>query len=113
MYMIQWLLLWGKFDPVGFGELTTDQQARLPDEYNNCMHLLTDNAVYSCGEGFEQCIAHCGTTGASIVQIARLVPLWEDIRKHGYQFIADRRSIWGKFRSCKDIKADRFSFESD
>jgi len=30
MYMIRWLLRFGEFDPVGFSELTPDQEARSP-----------------------------------------------------------------------------------
>jgi hypothetical protein len=35
---------------VGFSEMGDDLRARLPAEYEDCAHLVTDGAVYSCGE---------------------------------------------------------------
>jgi predicted DCC family thiol-disulfide oxidoreductase YuxK len=104
MYMVRWLLRFGEFDPVGFGELTPDQEARLPDEYESCMHLLTDDAVYSCGTALERCVGRCGTVGRTVVGIARLLPYWGWVRERGYRFVADRRSVWGRFRSCEHVE---------
>lgn len=106
MYMIRWLLRFGKFDPIGFTELTADQKARLPDEYESCMHLLTDEAVYSCGQALEQCVSRCGVVGRYIVHTGRLLPYSGWIRERGYRFVADRRSIWGRFRSCEHVEGD-------
>ena len=66
-WAVRWLLRFGEFDPVGYGELTPDEKARLPDEYDDCMHLLTDDAVYSCGEAFEQCLVRTGRVGSALV----------------------------------------------
>ncbi len=113
MYMIRWLLRFGEFDPVGFGELTPDQRARLPDEYENCMHLLTDDAVYSCGHALERCVYRCGPVGRGLVRAARLLPFRERIRERGYRFVADRRAIWGRFRSCDRVDGKTRDSESD
>ncbi len=106
MYMVRWLLRFGTFEPVGFSELTPDQKARLPDVYENCMHLLTDDAVYSCGHALEQSVARCGPVGRVIVRIARLFPYSERVRERGYRFVADRRGIWGRYRSCEHVRGD-------
>lgn len=103
MYMVRWLLRFGTFDPVGFDELTPDQRARLPDEYEQCMHLLTDDAVYSCGQALERCVSRCGIVGRSVVRTMRLLPCWASVRERGYRFVADRRSIWGRYRSCDHV----------
>lgn len=103
-YCVRWLLRFGEFKPVGFAELTPDQRARLPDEYENCMHLLTDDAVYSCGEGAEQSFARSGRAGSAVVALASLLPYWPRIRERGYRFVADRRAIWGRIRSCADVE---------
>ncbi|WP_370518554.1 DCC1-like thiol-disulfide oxidoreductase family protein [Natronomonas sp. CBA1123] len=42
---------------VGFAELTDAQLERLPDDYEDCSHLLADDAVYSCGAAIEQALA--------------------------------------------------------
>lgn len=104
MYCIRWLLRFGEFDPVGFGELTPDQKARLPEEYDDCMHLLTDDAVYSCGEAAEQCLARCGSVGMALAGLLRRLPYWDRLRERGYRFVADRRGIWGRFRSCPNVE---------
>lgn len=103
MYAVRWFLKLGDFEPVGFADLTPDQRARLPTEYEDCMHLLTDDAVYSCGEAVEQCLVRCGLAGRGAAGLARLFPYWESIRERGYRFVADRRAIWGRFRSCPDV----------
>lgn len=103
-YCVRWLLRFGAFEPVGFEELTPDQLARLPDEYENCMHLLTDETVYSCGEGAAQSLARCGWVGRVLVALASSLPYWTSIRERGYRFVADRRAIWGRFRSCSDVE---------
>ncbi len=102
-YCVRWMLRFGEFEPVGYEELTPDQKARLPDEYDNCMHLLTDGAVYSCGEGFEQSFARCGRGGAAVMWVCKQIPFWEQIRERGYRFVADRRALWGRYRACDDV----------
>ena len=104
MYMTRWLLRFGAFDPVAFSELTPDQKARLPDDYETCMHLLTDDAVYSCGHALEQSVSRCGVVGRSVVRTAGLLPYWGSIRERGYRFVADRRAIWGRYRSCEHVE---------
>ena len=103
-YCVQWVLRFGEFDPVGFAELTPDQKARLPTEYEHCMHLLTDDAVYSCGEAAERCLIRCGRIARAGVHLARRVPYWDRLREWGYRFVADRRAIWGRYRSCSDVE---------
>lgn len=113
MYMTRWLLRFGEFDPVGFSELTPDQKARLPDGYDTCMHLLTDDAVYSCGRALEQSVRRCGTVGRSVVRAARLVPYSGVVRDRGYRFVADRRAIWGRFRSCEHVHGSLSGSQSE
>mgnify|MGYP002760731503 CR=1 FL=1 len=108
MYMIQWLLRFGEFNTVGYSELTVEQENRLPDEYDTCMHLLTADAVYSCGKALEQSVATFGVIAHTSVQVVSQVPCWREIREYGYRFVADRRSIWGRYRSCEHVNDDVF-----
>lgn len=103
-WSVRWALRFGEFEPVGYDELTPDQKARLPDKYDDCMHLLTDDAVYSCGEGFEQVLARCGRVGGAVAGLCRRLPRWERIRERGYRFVADRRAVWGRYRSCDVVE---------
>jgi len=104
MYAVRWILKFGTFDPVGFTELTSDQTARLPTEYDDCMHLLTDDSVYSCGEALEQIMLRCGPVPRALLTAARRLPYWPRLRERGYRFVADRRAIWGRLRSCSAVE---------
>lgn len=98
------LLRLGDFEPVGFSELSADQEARLPDEYENCMHLLTSTAVYSCGEAVEQAFARLSTVTWWLVALARKVPGYPCVRENLYRWAADRRAIWGRYRSREVVR---------
>ncbi|WP_276255243.1 thiol-disulfide oxidoreductase DCC family protein [Halomontanus rarus] len=86
----------GEFELVGFSELTPDQRARLPDEYEECAHLLTQNAVYSCGEAIEEALARVDSPVRWPVEGFRLVPRRDRIREPLYRLVADNRDLFGK-----------------
>ncbi|WP_129114340.1 DCC1-like thiol-disulfide oxidoreductase family protein [Halegenticoccus tardaugens] len=92
---------YGTFELVGFGELTPDQRARLPDGYESCVHLLTDDAVYSCGEATEQTLVRMGVAVRLLVSALRRVPGYPKAREAAYRWLADRRAIWGRFLGRK------------
>ena len=103
-WCVRWMLRFGSFTPVSYEELTPDQKARLPDEYDNCMHLLTDDAVYSCGEALEQVALRCGFVLRTVFGLLSHLPRWERIRERGYRFVADRRALWGRYRACDVVE---------
>jgi predicted DCC family thiol-disulfide oxidoreductase YuxK len=86
---------------VGFGELTDDQRERLPDEFETCAHLLTDETVYSCGAAAEQVLVRADIPpGAEeLVQFFRQFEDYERLRERLYRELADRRELWGQFIS--------------
>jgi len=86
----------GEFELVGFSELTPDQRARLPDDYENCAHLLTADAVYSCGEAIEVATARFGPPYSLAVAAFRAVPGSERAREPLYRLVADNRGLFGK-----------------
>ena len=81
---------------VGFTDLTDDQRARLPDDYEACAHLLTDGAVYSCGEAVERVLARSNRALDDLFAELRDVPGYGTLRERTYRFNADRRDLWGK-----------------
>lgn len=87
----------GVFEPVGFSELTPDQRARLPRGYEDCVHLLTDDAVYSCGQAVEEVLARLGPSERTLVKFLRLLPNHERVRGPLYRTMADGRALWGRF----------------
>lgn len=87
----------GAFELVGFSEMTPDQRARLPRGYESCVHLLTDDSVYSCGRAVEEVCARLGPRERTAVKLFRLVPNHERTREPLYRAAADRRDLWGRF----------------
>jgi len=89
----------GEFEAVGFSELAEDGdlRARLPDDYEECMHLVTDTAVYSCGEALEQVTKRTGAAGWWLTAAAKGLPKYPEARETLYHWAADRRALWGKF----------------
>lgn len=88
----------GDFEPVGFSELTPDQRARLPEDYEASAHLLTDDAVYSAGEAVEQTLARIYPTLDALTDALRPIPGYPTLREKCYQFGANRRDLLGKIR---------------
>lgn len=83
---------------VGFTELTDEERARLPDDWEAGAHLLTDDAVYSHGEAIEQAFlrADVAPAGADdVFGFLRQFSDYGDLRERLYQTVADRRDLWG------------------
>ncbi|GAB7018915.1 thiol-disulfide oxidoreductase DCC family protein [Halostagnicola bangensis] len=86
----------GEFELVGFRDLTPDQLARLPDEYEDCAHLLTQDAVYSCGEAIEEVGTRLETPSRHLAAAFRQLPGAEEAREPLYRRVADNRDLFGK-----------------
>ena len=86
----------GEFTLVGFSDLTPDQLARLPAEYEDCAHLLTDDSVYSCGEAIEEALTRVDSLARWPAEAFRLVPDRSRVREPLYRLVADNRVLFGK-----------------
>ncbi|MFB6111156.1 MAG: thiol-disulfide oxidoreductase DCC family protein [Halobacteriaceae archaeon] len=80
---------------VGFADLGPDQRARLPPDWESCAHLLTDEAVYSCGEAMVRAIEYTGLPGTGLFRYCRHLPGWPWLREAGYRLIAANRGRLG------------------
>jgi predicted DCC family thiol-disulfide oxidoreductase YuxK len=91
---------------VGFGELTDDQRERLPEDFESCAHLLTDEAVYSCGAAAERVLARADVPpGADeFAQFFRQFEDYERLRERLYRELADRRELWGQLLSKDSVR---------
>lgn len=87
----------GDFEAVGFSELTPDQRARLPDDYESRAHLLTDDAVYSGGAAIEQVLARIYPVPDVVVDTLHELPGYPWLRETLYRLGADRRDLLGKY----------------
>ncbi len=91
----------GKFELVGFSDLTPDQRARLPADFEECAHLLTDKRVYSCGAAMEETLARLDDPSRYAMAAFRQLPesARSRIREPAYRWGANNRAWWGKLRS--------------
>ena len=96
----EWALRNGEFEAVGFSELAADERERLPDDWEDCVHLLADGRVYSCGKATEEVLAR--TTGVPADAFGFLDGFsdYERFRENAYRFVADRRDVLGRVVSA-------------
>lgn len=86
---------------VGFTEVDDDLRDRLPAGYEECSHLVTDDAVYSCGSSLEEAFlrADRGRAIRPVIEFLRNFGDYERVRERCYRWIADRRDLWGRVLS--------------
>jgi hypothetical protein len=77
----------------GRSRLSDDERARLPDGYEECAQLITEDAMYSCGEATEQSLVIAGTLPADIVEFMRQFEDYERLREAVYHFTSNHRDV--------------------
>ena len=92
-------------ETVGFSELTDDRRERLPENYEECAHFLTDGEVYSCGAAIEEAAAVADVPPGSrdIVGFFRQFEDYERLRENVYAAVAERRGTLGQFISKEEV----------
>lgn len=86
---------------VGFSDLSANQQARLPPNYEVCAHLLTEDAVYSCGRAMEEALVQAYPALDSIFESAHDIPYYPMIREAVYHRISNHRGLIGRVLSSE------------
>ncbi|MFC6719192.1 DCC1-like thiol-disulfide oxidoreductase family protein [Natrialbaceae archaeon GCM10025810] len=89
---------------VGFSDLEDEDPSlleRLPNDYESCSHLVTDEGVYSCGASIEEALVRTdlGSRARPAVDRLRDVGAYGSAREWTYRRIADNRAFWGKLLS--------------
>ena len=84
---------------VGFSALTDDERGRLPEAYEECAHLLTDDEVLSCGEAIEAVLDRMGVLPRPLRLLLNQTADYGPLREQAYRAAADRRALWGTFVS--------------
>jgi predicted DCC family thiol-disulfide oxidoreductase YuxK len=74
---------------------------RLPDDYEDCSHLVTEDRVYSCGASIEEAFARSdlGERARPVVDRVREFEGYGTVREGAYRWVADNRDLWGKLLS--------------
>ncbi|WEL22525.1 DUF393 domain-containing protein [Halorhabdus sp. BNX81] len=86
----------GAVELVGFSELSPSLRDRLPPDYRTCAHLVTEDAVYSCGESIERALAETELVPAPLFGVFRALPGYPSLREWGYRRIAENRGPIGR-----------------
>lgn len=77
----------------GQSRLTADERARLPDGYEECAQLITDDAVYSCGAATEESLVLAGVLPSDLVDFLRQFEDYERLREAVYHLASDNRDL--------------------
>jgi len=81
---------------VGFSALTDEERERLPEDYEECVHLLTDDAVYSGGAAAQGVLVRMSVLFVAVFWLLEKVPGYDRLRERLYRWSADHRDWWGK-----------------
>lgn len=73
--------------------LNDAERARLPEGYEQCAQLITDDAVYSCGASVEQSLVIAGVLPESLVDFLRHFEDYERLREASYHLLSNNRDI--------------------
>ncbi|UPM42000.1 thiol-disulfide oxidoreductase DCC family protein [Halocatena salina] len=104
----EWIVRHGAFDAVGFANVTPQQRSRLPADFTDCAHLLTDTEVYSCGEAVEEALIHAYPALQRPFGVVGRVPGYTDVRERLYDWVADHRAWFGRICSAEPpVESDR------
>lgn len=95
----------------GTSRLTDDERHRLPEGYEECAQLLTDEAVYSCGESMEQALQIAGVLPAELVAFLRQFETYERLREATYHFFSNNRD-WLHYAIGKEPPVSRHVSEA-
>ncbi len=93
----------GDVAAVGFGELSPDQRARLPPDWRESAHLLTDEQVSSGGAAIQGVLARMTVLFAALFWLLEKLPGYERIRERLYRWGADHRDWWGSVVSADGL----------
>ena len=77
----------------GDSRLTEEERARLPDGFEECAQLVTDDAVYSCGAATERSLVRAGVIPAELVEFLSGFEDYEKLRERAYGFMSDHRDL--------------------
>lgn len=75
----------------GESRLSDEERERLPEGYEECAQLITEDAVYSCGAATEQSLVLAGTLPRGLVDFLRQFEEYETFRERAYHLLSNNR----------------------
>lgn len=88
---------------IGFSAMYPALEERLPSDYSSCSHFVTETEVYSCGASIEEAFrrSRIGRVFSPVIRILRRVRAYRWVRERVYRWIANNRSLVGRFLSAR------------
>ena len=100
----RWAVRVAPVEVVGFSDLSDDQRAMLPEDWEDCAHLVVGRTVYSCGEAIEQTLARSVLPVSTAFGLLRRVPGYAEAREESYHWAAEHRDWWGKVARAEGVR---------
>ncbi|MFC7154719.1 DCC1-like thiol-disulfide oxidoreductase family protein [Halomarina halobia] len=75
----------------GESRLSDEERERLPEGFEECAQLLTDDAVFSCGAAVERSLVIAGLLPAGVVDVLNRFGAYERLREAVYHLASDQR----------------------
>ncbi|WP_226483292.1 DCC1-like thiol-disulfide oxidoreductase family protein [Natrinema amylolyticum] len=77
----------------GRSRLSDFEREHLPDGYEECAQLITENAVYSCGAATEESLVIAGVLPRRLVEFLRRFETYGRLREKTYHTVSSNRDI--------------------
>lgn len=77
----------------GESRLTEEEHARLPDGYEECAQLITEDEVYSCGAATERSLVLAGVLPRELADFLDQFDDYVRLREDAYHFLSDHRDV--------------------
>ncbi len=97
-YFCTWVaersLYYGPFEIVGISDvpdISDEQRERLPENYEECSQLITDEDVYSCGKAAEQTLMRMFPILTVFFFILGQIPGYPAFREWLYHMVSENR----------------------
>lgn len=104
--------------PVRLSEVQEEQSRlsdlerdRLPDDYEECAQLITENAVYSCGAATEESLVIAGVLPRRLIEFLRRFKTYSWLREKVYHTLSNNRDLVSNVFSREPPVSDHVSEE--
>lgn len=83
------------YELVGFSDLDEELETKLPENYEECFHVVSGELVFSCGEGVRYVLSSGDVNSVRFRMLS--APLLQESVDSGYEFVARNRSMISRF----------------
>lgn len=93
----------------GRSRLGDSERERLPDDYEECAQVITEDEVYSCGAATEESLVIAGTLPERPIEFLRRFAAYRWLREKTYHLLSNNRDIVAKGLSREPPVSDHVS----